>query len=474
MHDLVARLRQGNAPPAVSEVFRAVGAWPYARSASELLALPREPGFRTVPVAPSHSAELGREFHTLAGTLTPNVNQSLTELSVGRQCVRVAHQPNFAAYLKAFALLVASDEVAKMSGCVPVYLVNDCDVASNDRFARTMMPDFTSPRGMRYLSLPHRGYSSNSLASRRERPSRDWLNASMRLIEENCAMETRLSHIPQPAGSLTVEDINEDLTLAWEQSQTVSELTTIFLSRLTNVRLNLGVVFLQGHDVWQKVGAEVIGFLLNHWAIVVDAQIRVAGAVSNAGIDRFKTFTTGWLTDRQLAPVWWLCQCGSRVRLEFWSGSTTMQGRCQECLVAPVNIRLQNVAEEIAAGRLLPRVGALDLAEGLCSEIDVGVSYMGSGIHSLIYALVARELGLGDLPQVFLDINGAFDTPPEQMNRWARPPRAAIGIEEACDIVAAGRASATYYLTRVNIDRLVLGIRNWVSGSDLDRQVTLG
>jgi hypothetical protein len=235
-----------------------------------------------------------------------------------------------------------------------------------------------------------------------------------------------------------------------------------------NLRLGLPIPFLPGHELWKDVGAAAFGDMLVRWPEVAAAQATVADRL--AALDGLR-FNWDWLKDAELAPVWWVCDCNRRVRLRFVDG-TTIAGRCAGC-DADVALASDECTAAIADGRMLPRVGLLDLTEGAVRTLDCGVSYMSSSTHALVYGLVGAELGIAPLAQIFLDVRGRFGTPVERLFDSTWRPKAASGLVASVDVVRGGRASGLYYLTRLGGGELSGALRRWVLEGDFDDDVNL-
>jgi hypothetical protein len=416
---------------------------------------------------PIVAAAASEAFHVKAGTLTPAVNDRLAQVRAGARCVRVSHQPNFAAYLKEVSLFVVAEAVAERQDLAPIYVINDCDIVANDRFARCVLPDLTRGDGIDYLRLPRRRNPHDAISATAQLPSRAWLDESIARIRANEERETQATGISPPSGAVSVSTIADDLTYAYEFASTLSEFTAILLSRIVNLRLGRGVPFVSGLALWRSHGGQVLDDVVECWSRITDAQVAVARALED--VPQI-AFNRGWLTDRRLAPVWYLCDCGRRVRLEF--EATRLSGACEHCQRV-VRLSRPEHSVAVAEGRLVPRVGMLDLTESAVGGAACGVSYMSSSAHSLIYGLVGHLFGVALLPQVFLDARGGFGTPVEKLAASSWRPKRAVGLDSALSIVEDGRASALYYLTRVDIEDLVAGIRDWGLKQDFDDAISV-
>ncbi len=341
--------------------------------------------------------------------------------------------------------------------------MNDCDIVTNRRFCRTILPDATHPRGGRYLSVRNPGEPSSLVMFRAALPSIEWLGSTIRMIRDNSEHEKKLLWQAAAKAHISIDDIISDIEFAWHNSRTLSEMTSILLSRVANVRLDLATVFLPGHALWMNVGPDLSTAILSRWPEVVRAQRFVAAQLEAAGLD----FNLAWLMEENLAPMWWICLCGSRVRLELETAFGPLRGTCGRCHEDAL-VHTRDVASQTADGRLMPRVGALDLAENLAGEIRAGVTYMSSATHSLATALVAQRLGIEALPQVFIDVHGSFGTPIEKLVSSAALLRSAVGLDKARAWIREGRASSLYYLSRSPVPALLEAIRHWIRDGNLD------
>jgi hypothetical protein len=465
---IVTQLRLAEAPPELMDTFQPLGTWPFARTAREVLML--EHGSSNPSdffMRPEALTSIGRAFHVRAGTLTPKVAESLDAMASGRQLIRVGHQPNFAAYLKLGSLFIAAEEAAAMIQVVPIYIINDCDVISNETFMRTILPDVTHPRGGVYLSVPLGGKASSSVNFQSSLPAYDWLRSTIGLIRENARGEMKITRQAEIPSQRSITDIVDDLEFSWHNARTLSEMTSIFLSRMVNIRFGLGTIFLSGHVLWNNVGPIVSAVLMERWTEVVRVQKQIALTIKEMS----PYFNLTWLTDEKLVPLWWVCHCTSRVRLRFRDDNMIF-GTCGRC-GREIRLPADEVPYEAGLGRLAPRVGALDFAEAMAPELRAGVTYMSSARHGLVYALLAHEMGVKPLPQVVIDIRGNFGTPIEMMLKLRGVPKAAIGFDRAIELISGGRASSVYYATRSDTAALSQSIRRWIRFGELDDELTV-
>ncbi len=459
------QVRHAETALAIPDGLRPISQWLFAKNAGNVLQLEHGGWAKSHHSANSEFVgSLGKSFHESAGTLTEPVIKSLNALKAGRQWTRIGHQPNFAAYLKLAGLFDAASEAALMSDTVPVYIVNDFDIMRNERFTRSILPDVTHPRGGRYLSLPiNRGTSASKVSFRAERPSYTWLIGAMQLIQENYQHELRIMRSEEFYSVENIEGILADLRYAWEHAVTLSDMASIFLSRLINLRLHNPTVFIPGRKLWMAVGPSLSEDLVARWAEIARAQNVVAIRAAAMNID----FNASWMSNENLAPLWRICACGCRVRLEFGDEKVTLHGACDQC-ERQVSMSTAAISDETAEGRMVPRISALDLSEHLAHQIRTGVTYVSSAPHTIAYSLVAHELRIPVLPHILLDISGNFGTPIEKMTNWKKYPKSATGLHQAINWISSGRASLVYYLSRSDIPSLSKAIREWIRFGHID------
>ena len=457
MRTLAQALRAGHPDDPLRRAFAPLGSWP---TVDRLADFEAAKGQRSgeFDLDGGALAQIGTRFHDTAGTLTPAVAASLAAIGSGTKCVRVSHQPNFAAYLKLLSLFATADAVADRFELPSVYVINDCDAIANERFVRCLLPDVTRAKGHQYLSLPVNRQPHDSVAFRAPAPPLSWLVGIAERLEENFRSELRLIGIDPPDDALSVATVVEDIEYSLSVAQNLAEFTAVLLSRTVNLRLELPTPFLPGHLLWREVGADALGGMLSRWPEVLAAQESVARRLS--AMPELE-FNWDWLLDSELAPAWGLCACDRRVRLHFAKDSALV-GHCAGCK-SDMELAADEYSAQVAMGRLLPRVGLLDLTENAASAFDSGVSYMSSGTHSLIYGLVGQELGSPPLPQIFLDARGRFGSPIERLLASDWRPKSAMGLAPGAEIVTEGRATSLYYLTRVGCGALLDALSSWVT-----------
>lgn len=185
MPGIVSQLRMRNAPSEQIRLISSLGSWPLSQTARDILTIRHGSSDQSRHlVPPRESAAIGRAFHAVAGTLTPGVRRSLDSMRAGKQWLRVAHQPNFAAYLKVVGMFIAAEEAAVLTGTVPAYIMNDCDVVTNKRFSRVILPDAAHPRGGRYLNVRDSGIPSSLVTFRAGRLPAAWLRRIVDLVHQ--------------------------------------------------------------------------------------------------------------------------------------------------------------------------------------------------------------------------------------------------------------------------------------------------
>ena len=283
-------------------------------------------------------------FHKDCGTLTPSVEKRIEDLRNGVGLVLMtAHQPNFFAYSgvlrKATLNFVLAKELEEVLG-VPV--VSFFGIADQD---------FTDDRWVRSCQLPavHRSGGILSIdvrlpeklmLNRVAKPSSDllknwrdeievWLNDAVRSVDRLC----KAQGLTVPS-STSVATLTENFESFWSvvedcyrRSERYSDFNAFMMSRILNDVWGYDTVFSRFSECEQAFVDE-FDFLLSRSedysrllkeAKEIPCREGVGGGVSDQ--------------ESSLAPFWYHCDCGSKIRLFLMEkdGLLIGHGNCMGC-----------------------------------------------------------------------------------------------------------------------------------------------
>jgi hypothetical protein len=349
-------------------------------------------------------------FHTDCGTLTPRVEKRIDELRHGNGIVLMtAHQPNLFPYSGLFRKATLNFVLAeRLEDLLHVPVVNFFGIADQD---------FTDDRWVRECQLPAVQRREGIFSIRMDLPEKlmlnrvpkpsparlgawrsnlgKWLNDAIRSVERLCK-ELGLPELPDASSVSTLQD---NLTSFWRlvedcygRSESYSDFNAFLISKIVNEVWGYDTVFSRFSDC-QQAFVDEFRFLLSHFheysRFLTQAKQRFC---ENGG--------DGGVSDQEplLAPFWYHCDCGSKVRLSLEERDACLvgSGRCVGC-GEPYALRLgdkntpdlSDIARRISARALSM---ALVFFDGLVPSCYVG------GIAGLSYLMeteyVAKGLGV--------------------------------------------------------------------------------
>jgi hypothetical protein len=346
-------------------------------------------------------------FHKDCGTLTPSVQRRIEDLRDGVGLVLMtAHQPNFFAYSgvlrKATLIFVLAKRLEEM---LKVPVVTFFGIADQD---------FTDDRWVRSCQLPAVQRSGGILSidvklpeklmlNRVAKPSPDilrkwrseiekWLNDAVRSVERLC----KASGFPDICSTPSVSTLHENFRSFWnivedcyERSEKHSDFNAFLMSRIVNDVWGYDTLFSRFSEC-QQAFVEEFNFLLSHSKeysrLLKEAQQIPCGE----GID-------GGVSDQEpwLAPFWYHCDCGSKVKLFLVeeNGALFGRGSCVGCgeqyeleFGANNDPDMSDIASRISARAISM---ALVFFNGLMPSCYVG------GIGGIRYLMEAEHVAKG-------------------------------------------------------------------------------
>lgn len=312
-----------------------------------------------------------REFHGRAGTLTEGVKVNLGRYARGEECVRAAHQPNFLPSVNVVAQAAVCHALNRLldGAYAEVFFVVDYDLNDDRRYRHATLPSLCSRNGTWNVSAPeYRG--SAAFMTDEAGPSREFaarLGADVR----TWALQ-QISILPAAAGRAglrrRVEESLESFVVVLEKAALgatgLADFNMLVLSWIVNRVLGLPTLFLSGSAALPLIADQI--------EAIWHSRVMISG-----------TSTT--------VPLWKRCSCGARVAL------TAMPRRCGRC-AAVATVSDDDVPGLAVSGRLVPRVVADDLLDGVAWGNVAGCDYRGGLPHYAMSARIARGLGLRPLP----------------------------------------------------------------------------
>lgn len=290
-------------------------------------------------------ASFAELFHDECGTLTPAVQKRIADLENGNCIVLMtAHQPNFFAYSGVLRKATLNFVLAKkLENILKIPVVNFFGIADQD---------FTDDRWVRSCDLPavqrtgglfsiEVKLPEKLMLNKVPKPSRDqlfgwkseiekWLNEAIGSIERLC----RELGLPEACSVSTLSMLHENLASfwkitedCWERSKKYSDFNGFLMSRIVNDAWGYDTIFARFSEC-QQAFADDFCFLLSHFKDYSRLLKEAKEMPHDEGI-------TGGVSDQEplLAPFWYHCSCGSKVKLflEEKNGSLLGNGSCVRC-----------------------------------------------------------------------------------------------------------------------------------------------
>jgi hypothetical protein len=284
-------------------------------------------------------------FHKDCGTLTPSVQRRIEDLRDGVGLVLMtAHQPNFFAYSGVFRKATLNFVLAKrLEELLKVPVVSFFGIADQD---------FTDDRWVRSCQLPAVQRSGGILSidvrlpeklmlNRVAKPSSDvlngwrgeiekWLDDAVRSVEGLC----KVLGFPEVYSTSSVSILRENFASFWSVvegcygcSENYSDFNAFVMSKIVNDVWGYDTLFSRFSEC-QQVFVEEFNFLLSHFKeysrLLKEAQQIPCSEGIGAGVSDQEPW---------LAPFWYHCDCGSKVKLFLVeeNGALFGRGSCVGC-----------------------------------------------------------------------------------------------------------------------------------------------
>jgi hypothetical protein len=342
-------------------------------------------------------ARISTSFHERANTLTEAVQENLARYKAGADCVRAAHQPNFlpATNIVGQAALIHRLTRQLGRGYSEVFFLIDYDLNTDRRYRHASLPSVSARTGLRTFSAPPLGGSPPSLMYLEPPPSEQFITEVCSRLHDwvyQDAYQLRRT-VPGLALQSSVrkakETIEELLVHSAKAAESLADFNAILLSQMVNRILGLPTLFLPGSRLL-SVMADPIVSVWNSRAEISTAASKARRILNDLGLP------TGSPV-QDMVPLWLICPCGNRIPIVGSSRRKSYMAECKRC--RRVNkIDDRSIFDHAKKSRIVPKVLADDLLDGLAWGNIAGCDYVGGIGHYVQSSLVADILGLRRLP----------------------------------------------------------------------------
>ena len=341
-----------------------------------------------------------RNFHRDCGTLSPNIQKRIDDLRDGACIVLMtAHQPNLFAYSGVFRKAVLNFVLTKrLEKRLGVRVVNFFGIADQD---------FTDDRWVKSSLLPAVKRREGVLAieiklpkkltlNRVPKPSLDllngwkamikgWLDDAINSVDRFCkansfpGLGSKKPLLHRNFGSFwkIVED-------AYERSTTYSDFNAFVMSKIVNEVWGYDTLFSRFSEC-QQVFAPEFSFLLSRFMdyskFIKEAnELQIEKGIGAGVSDQ----------EPQLAPFWYHCGCGSKVRLFLAEQDESLAGY-GNCVGCGRGYELDfGASEKPDVSSVASRISARAVPMTLVFFKGLGVSCYVGGIGGVRYLMEAR------------------------------------------------------------------------------------
>jgi len=343
-------------------------------------------------------------FHSDCETLTTSVQKGISALRNGNCVVLMSgHQPNFFAYSgvlrKATLLHLLAREIRKRLG-IPVinfFLIADQDFAS-DRWVRSsLLPSVIRKDGTLRLAVNLSKDEKKLMLSRLPKPSREVLDCWKNEIQNwiRCALTSvaRTSVCNVHALGLKKDAVNDNFESFWkvvdnsyDRCRKFSDFNAFIMSKIVNCIWGYDTLFARASECL-RIFQEEISFVLSHHKHYSKLHINAEDILTTRGII---TGVSNW--NPKLAPFWYHCNCGSKVKLFLAEHNDVLlgYGNCLKCNIE-YQLGLGKTVKPDITG-LLSRISVRAIANNLIYSKGLGLSCYVGGIAGFGYLMETRYI----------------------------------------------------------------------------------
>jgi len=278
----------------------------------------------------------------------------------GEIVVESGHQPNFLPYAGTFKKAFLQDFLASFGGIIPLFGIYDYNQATAKWLYQNRVPDINK-NGFKKIGFK---ISKKDMWRRFDslpKPSKERWEEEIEKIKKHYGGKSEDPNL-----------IEEELWISFELGENFADVNAILFARLCQ-HLGIKVNFFKYSDVQKRK------IFFEEWKEISE-NIERFNSLYNSIISK-RNLTELSLNKPNLAPFWYLCNCGGNVPLYHLS---EFKGKCPVC--GRVH-EFEDLAE--AFDRLSPRAVFRNLVYTMGIETSLFIS--GSG-GSLRYGIVSNDM----------------------------------------------------------------------------------
>ena len=342
-------------------------------------------------------ARFSELFHNQSHTLSRLVQERINQLK-SDNCIVImtAHQPNFFPYdgvmrkaTLAYVLAKRIEQELKLP-VINIFGIADQDFGT-DRWIKTMsLPDPERRDGILELRLT---VPEKRMLNRIKKPSESTLNFLKKEIESWVNKELNLIKQAKDIAALSNEQeakIRENLRKLWKiideansSSAVLSDFNAFVMSKIVNEIWGYDTLFFRFSEC-QQFFLDEFSFLLSNFDDYSDALKQVVSSTHALnGIPE---------TEWNLAPFWYHCDCGSKVRLEVIKQSDHYYG-IGNCILCDKRQEFDfGIIGQANIETIISKISARSISMPLVILNGLGVSCYIGGQGGKDYLLQANEV----------------------------------------------------------------------------------
>ncbi len=319
------------------------------------------------------------KFHKKAGTYSDVKRIVDTTINENTIVVEASHQPNFMPYSgvwrKAFLLDVIRT-FHKNKNIFPIFGFFDYNLSTSNLLVQNKLPDINK-EGFSSIGVKLLDRDRWRCFNKIKKPTNDMWDKTIRKIINTYK---KFSATKNPSIKENLDIIIEELWKSYEKASTLSEINSIFFSRIINRYLKLKVLFFEYSEMHKN------NILFKPFVEILEFNnIEKFNKIYNECLDKyFYNSKDIKKIPENLAPFWYHCDCGGKVVLYF--EKNRFFGKCRVC-----DKKYDIYSKDIEYRRVSPRAVTRNIVVSEGFGVNLYVSGSGGGLKYGTIALKISE-----------------------------------------------------------------------------------